>query len=56
MKSGEEIYKAYQKLRDFSGSKIDSYAQELTTYRFHAHCKEEAVFYKLLNKAERANK
>lgn len=57
MKTGEEIFEAYQKQRDFSGTKIDSYAQELTTYWAHASLQgKETDFYKLLEKAERENK
>lgn len=57
MKTGAEIFEDYQKQRDFSGSKTDSYAQDLTTYLFHAQVQgKEAVFYKLLEIAECENK
>ena len=36
MKKGAEILEAYQKQRDFSDSEIDSYAQDLYGYYFHA--------------------
>ena len=57
MRTGAEILKAYQSQRDFSGSKIDSYAQDLSTYFFHAKMQGKVeVFYKLLEKAELENK
>lgn len=57
MKTGKELFEAYQKHRDVSGNKIDSYAQDLSTYWVHASMQgKEAVFYKLLEKAERENK
>lgn len=57
MKTGAEIFEAYQKQRDFSGSEIDSYAQDLTTFLFHAQMQGKAnVFYELLEKAESENK
>lgn len=57
MRAGAEIFEAYQKQRDFSGSEIDSYAQDLSTYFFHAKMQGKVeVFYKLLEKAEKENK
>jgi len=57
MKTGVEIFDAYQKQRDFSGSEIDRYAQDLSTYFFHAKMQGKVeVFYKLLEKAEKVNK
>jgi hypothetical protein len=57
VKTGEEIFEYYQKYRDFSGSAIDSYSQDLMTFMFHAgvHGKAE-VFFKLLEKAEQENR
>jgi hypothetical protein len=57
VKKGEEIFEDYQKQRDFLGSAIDNYAQDLMTFMFHsaAHGKEE-VFFKLLEQAELENK
>nr|WP_199156030.1 hypothetical protein [Pedobacter sp. ASV2] len=57
MKTGAEILEVYQKQRDFSGSEMDSYAQDLYGYYFHAQMQGKAdLFYKLLEKAELENK
>lgn len=57
MKTGAEILEAFQKQRDFLGSDIDSYAQDLYGYYFHAEMQGKAeVFYKLLEKAALENK
>jgi hypothetical protein len=57
MKTGEEIYQAYQEQRDFSGSKIDAYAQNLTTFLMHAQVQNKTIlFYQLLAQAEMEHK
>ena len=57
MKTGTEIFEAYQKQRDFSGSEMDSYVQDLTTFFFHSQMQGKVdVFYELLEKAEKQNK
>lgn len=57
MKSVTEILEAYQRQRDFSGGEIDSYAQDLFGYYFHAQMQGQVnVFYELLEKAEKENK
>lgn len=57
MKTGKEIFKAYQKQRDHSGSPADAYAQDLCTFLMHAELQGKAEkFYQLLEKAEKENK
>jgi hypothetical protein len=57
MKKGEALFEDYQKLRDHTGSEIDSYAQDLLTYLMHAQLQSKAeVFYQLLERAEKENK
>jgi hypothetical protein len=57
MRTGEEIFENYRKQRDHSGSAIDTYAQDLMTYLFHARAnRKEDMFFKLLEKAEQENK
>lgn len=57
MKTGKELFEAYQKQRDHSGSEADAYAQDLYTFLVHAQLQGKAeVFYQLLEKAEKENK
>jgi len=57
MKTGEALFEDYQKLRDYSGSELDTYAQDLSTFLMHAQMQGKAeVFYRLLEKAEKENK
>lgn len=57
MKTGEQIYLAYHRQRDHSGSAIDKYAQDLDTFFFHASVQNETdEFYKLLEEADRLDK
>jgi hypothetical protein len=57
MKTGEEIMAQFPTKRDYSGSLLDSYAQDLETFFHHAFLNNEVEkFYKLLIKAEKQNK
>ncbi|MEJ7778678.1 MAG: hypothetical protein WKF68_03730 [Daejeonella sp.] len=57
MKTGAALFEEYQKLRDYSGSETDSYAQDLCTFLMHAQQQGKAeVFYQLLERAEKENK
>jgi len=57
MKTGEEIMAYYRTQRDYSGSALDSYAQDLETFFHHAFLNNEVdKFCKLLINAEKLNK
>lgn len=57
MKTGKDLFEAYQKQRDHSGSTADEYTQDLYTFLAHAQLQNKAeVFYQLLEKAEKENK
>ena len=57
MKTGGDIMAYYRTQRDYSGSVIDSYAQDLETFFHHAFLNNEVEqFYKLLINAEKLNK
>lgn len=53
MKSGKQIMKDYISSRDHSGSKMDSYAQSLTTFYFQSRLQgEQEAFLALLVEAQ----
>jgi len=43
MKTGEALFENYQKLRDYSGGELDSYAQNLLTFLMHAQSRADFV-------------
>ena len=57
MKTGEDILAYYRTQRDYSGSVLDSYAQDLETFLIHSQLNNDVEkFYQLLIKAEKLNK
>jgi hypothetical protein len=57
MKTGEDIMAYYRTQRDYTGSVLDSYTQDLETFFHHAFLNNEVEkFYKLLIEAEKLNK
>lgn len=57
MKTGIELFEAYQMQRDHSSSKADTYAQDLFNFFMHAQLQGKAeIFYQLLEKAKKENK
>ncbi len=51
MKTGEVLFENYQKLRDYSGSELDSYAQDLINFKCMLKTRQSKRFLPVIRKS-----